>query len=450
MMGRKNPSLKPLAQWIVPILLIATIASCRPTPTAEPNGSTTYGDLDRIDPSGQIVIYWHHYSGEREETLLEMVDEFNATNEWGIAVVPESVGSIDALYEEIQQRAETSALPNLVTAEPYQIASYVVQDDVVELSPYVEHYGWGFTRQERRDFFPFVFQTDPFPQQEGVYSLPFHRSMEVLYYNEDWLYELGYTAPPRTWDEFREMACTASDPEAGTTGYTFAASSVTFTGMLLNRGGQLLSDRATEYAFGNRTGLDVLTFVQELLDGGCMTLETMQYEDQDHFGTGRALFIIDSITGLPFIRRAVADGAGFDWSITPLPTELEEPIVSVYGVDHAVLRTTAEGQLASWLFARWFVEPEQQARWIRATHYFPVCSSSADLLEDYLSEHPQYEIAFGFLSRAIPAEPALIGYDVCREGLNDLFIAAASDGNPTELLAQTLETCNRSLDGAVP
>ncbi len=39
-----------------------------------------------VDPSGQTVIFWHNHSQEREVALLEIIDEFNQSNEWGITV----------------------------------------------------------------------------------------------------------------------------------------------------------------------------------------------------------------------------------------------------------------------------------------------------------------------------------------------------------------------------
>ena len=39
--------------------------------------------------------------------------------------------------------------------------------------------------------------------------------MEVMYYNLDWLNEMGYDGPPTTWAEFKEMACAATDADCG-------------------------------------------------------------------------------------------------------------------------------------------------------------------------------------------------------------------------------------------
>lgn len=49
-------------------------------------------DYENVDPSGQTVTFWHQHSRERETALLEIVEEFNTTNEYGITVVAEYQG----------------------------------------------------------------------------------------------------------------------------------------------------------------------------------------------------------------------------------------------------------------------------------------------------------------------------------------------------------------------
>ena len=53
--------------------------------------------------------------------------------------------------------------------------------------------------------------------------------------------------------------------------------------------------------------------------------------------------------------------------------------------------------MAAWLFLKWFTSPEQQARWVRASNYFPVRRSTAAQLAGYFEENPRYGKAYGFL-----------------------------------------------------
>ena len=64
------------------------------TLTSEPTNHsvTLYGDIENLDPTGQVVVCWHGHTQAREELLLSMIDEFNRVNEWNIAVFAKSQG----------------------------------------------------------------------------------------------------------------------------------------------------------------------------------------------------------------------------------------------------------------------------------------------------------------------------------------------------------------------
>ena len=424
-------------------------------PTEEPTEAPPYdveiyGDLENLDPSGQVVTYWYQHSRSREEALQAMIQEFNSTNEWGITVQGEYAGHYGEIYNKIVAGIPSGEVPDMAVAYQNQAATYATQGAVVELTPYIESEKWGFTSEEMDDFFPFVHQGDYLPQFDGRYGFPPNRSMEVLYYNEDWLHELGYDHPPRTWEEFKEMACAASDPEAGTYGYEFSIDTSTFADWVFNRGGQMINEDATAYVFDGPAGLEALMFLQELFNEGCAILETERYGDQADFGVGKVLFTISSTSGLPYYRSAVAEGAGFNWSISTLPTSLDTPKVNIYGASLSIFRTTPEKQLAAWLFIKWFAEPEQQARWARASNYFPVRKSAAELLQDYFDENPQYAKAFEFLNYDIAIEPGVAGYDECRDAINEMLTAVANGEDPQTWLTQTVEECNAFLEEAAP
>jgi len=113
-----------LAVFVIASMLLAACQPATPEPTKEPEPEKTeaaaepepevpYAD---VDPSGQEVIYWHQHSRAREETLLEIVDEFNNTNEWGITVNAEYQGGYGDIFNKMLGVINTSDAPNLVVA----------------------------------------------------------------------------------------------------------------------------------------------------------------------------------------------------------------------------------------------------------------------------------------------------------------------------------------------
>jgi multiple sugar transport system substrate-binding protein/sn-glycerol 3-phosphate transport system substrate-binding protein len=428
-------------------LIASAIVSCKP---ALNDGSTASSsrNLESLVPDDQVLVFWYPYTQDHEEVLLEMVDAFNSGNKWGITVIAEHGGSTDDIYTKVSDRLGSSVLPDIVVAEPYQVAAYAEQDTLVALEPYLTDFKWGYPEEEEQDFFRALLIIDELPTLKGRYSWPLYRSLDVLYYNEDWLVELGYTEPPGTWDAFTEMACAASDPELDTYGYELSADAATFVGILFSMDGQVIDDDATGYAFGGPEGLGTLTLVRDLLEESCAALKTKAVGDRIDFGAGRVLFAIDSTSDLLQYHRAVDDGAGFNWSIVPLPTTLESPMLYMYGSDLAILKSTPERQLAAWLFLKWLTEPEQQAHWARQFNYTPVRASTIELVQDVFVESPQYEKTFDFLEYDIAIEPGVAGYGECRTAIERMLRATASLGNTTTGLAEAVEECNRSLNRA--
>ncbi|MBN1810938.1 MAG: extracellular solute-binding protein [Anaerolineae bacterium] len=451
----KDKILLKLFTLLLVLSLVGTaVVSCYPALPEEDIKPTqclsydvgAYGDLENVDPRDQVVVLWYPHTGGQEELLLAMIDEFNADNEWDIAIVGEYAGASDMLYDEILGRVESGQLPDVVIAEQHQVATYATLDALVALDPYVGNWKWGYTRKELDDFFPIALADERIPRFSDRYGWPLYLSMEVLYYNEDWLVELGYTGPPETWEEFAEMACAASDSDAGTYGYKFSVDASTFVDMLLNHGGQMVDGDVEAYIFGGEEGLATVTFIQELLSGECAVLKKERFGARTDFSAGEVLFTIGSTSDLPDYRKGVVEGAGFKWSISHLPTTLSRPKVYVEGPSFSLLRSTPEKQLAAWLFLKWFTEPEQQARWAQTFSVLPVRPSATDLLERYVVENPRYGTALDFLDDEVVAEPGVAGYDACHESIQEMLAAIADRGEPTPWLADAVQDCEASLE----
>jgi multiple sugar transport system substrate-binding protein len=431
-----------------------------PVKTAEPEkgyNEAIYGDLENLDPSGAEVTYWYQHTGSREELMLEFIDEFNSTNEWGITVVGETAGGYNELYQKIIAGIPANQLPEMAVAYQNQAATYAGQDVLVALDPYVESAKWGYSATELADFFPVAVTADFLPQFAGRYGWPPYKSMEVMYYNEDWLAELGYDGPPESWDEFEEMACKASDQAfSGATGdgepmgYVYSVDASRFATFVFSRGGNIIAPDGSGYAFGDTPGVDALTFWQDLVAKGCAKQQTESYGDQTDFGNGYSLFTISSISGLPYYGQAVDAGAGFAWSVNPPPHSTAEPRMNIYGASQSIFVSTPEQQLAAWLFNKFLSEPEQQAKWASSTGYFPTRQTAADAMQAYMDENPTYAKAFGFMKLDYGIESPVAGYDECRSAVSDMLTNVLDGADVVDELAGAVEVCNEYLAEAAP
>ena len=416
-----------------------------------------YGDLENIDPGGQAVVYWHQHTGSREELLLSLVDEFNRTNEWGIVVQGEYQGDYDDLHEKIIAGIPDNRLPSVAVAVPDRVAAYAAKGASIPLDPYIESERWGYTKEELKDFFPVALDAGYLPQFEAHYGFPAYKSVEVMYYNEDWLAELGYDGPPETWEEFGEMACAAAEqPFSGATGegtsfgYVFSVNASRFATFVFSRGGNIINREGTGYVFNRPEGLESVVFLRDLMERGCAVEQTQRYGDQSEFGSGRSLFAIGSSFRLPFYVEAVGEGAGFSWSVNPPPHTIGVPRMNAYGASRSIFVTSPVEQLAAWSFIKWMNEPEQQARWASGTGYFAIRQSAADTLADYLAENAVYEKAFGFMLLDHGIEPPVVGYDRCRSAIADMLTAVLRGEDAQAQLDAAVNQCDGYLTEAAP
>lgn len=450
------------------VLLIAAmvVAACGTPATEAPEAEPTEApaepteemmeeemgmDWSTVDPSGQTVIFWHQHSREREEALIALATEFNETNEFGITVEPVYMGSYGDIFQQMLLVMNTGDAPGLVVAYQNQAATYQLADSLVDMNSLVNDAQYGLTAEEQADFFPAFFNSDVFPNFGGArLGLAPNRSMEVMYYNAEWLAELGYDAPPATPEEFAEMACAATEQPfskataEGSRGYELSIDASRFASWTFAFGGDVFDYETGEFSYNSEAAVEAWTFLQGLFDQGCATVVTEDFGDQTNFGQGTTLFTVGSSSGLPFYDSAVSEGAQFEWSVAPLPHTTADPVMNIYGASVSIPKTTPEQELASWIFVKYYTSPEVQAEWSVASNYFPVRASSADTLGDYFVENPRLKAAFDLLQFGV-AEPPVPGYDFVRDMIEQQMAVIVEGGDVQGILDDANEEANSIL-----
>jgi multiple sugar transport system substrate-binding protein/sn-glycerol 3-phosphate transport system substrate-binding protein len=416
--------------------------------TFDLEGPAEDGPLAGIDPSGETVVWWHQHSGSRGERLDEMIAEFNEQNPWGITVDASNQGGYGDIYQQVVAGLTTGNLPNLVVAYQNQAMAYLAGGGVVDMDTFVTDPTWGLNEAESGDYIASFFNQDYAVDGTRI-GFPPNRSIEVMYFNADAVEELGYDGPPTSWDEFREMACRFTEEgwsgyDGDTVGYSIRTDASNIAALTYGFGEDIYDPEADTFTYNNPGTVTALTFMQELLNDGCVNLIAESFGDQNDFAAGKNLFYMGSSSGLPFVQSAINESENpFTWSMAYIPYD-EAPVVDVYGASVSILSTDPEAdlatQLAAWLFVRWYTEPQQQSRWAEASQYFPVRVSSASELGSIFAEIPQYEEAWNLLLGAESAyEPSLAGYDVIRNEAEAVFNTILTEGADVETELEALD-----------
>ena len=429
------------------MLLVVSLWGCEDKETAEELSQQT--NIEALDPSEQRVTFWYQHTRERETALQELIADYNEENEHGIVVKGEYAGSYSDIYNKMVVGIQANALPSLVVAYQNQAMAYYRDGGIVDIAPYMDSPKWGLSRAEKSDFIQSFLKQD-FIGGAQV-GFPPNRSLEVFYYNVDWLRELGFDNPPRTWDEFAQMCRLArdnpfsrSEDKGRSLGFLIEAEASRLASLVFTRGGDLVDETLSRYTIETPAMRGALSMLRGLMEDGSIELMGEEYGDQREFAAGQVLFILRSSSGLPFVTSAVEDGLDFTWTVTYPPNELEEPVVNVYGASVSLCKTTPQQQLAAWLFVKWFTEPAQQARWVRASNYFPVRRSTASELDEYFEKNARYKAAYELLDFG-KSEPTLSGYQQVRRVLQQAMVEIIEGGDMDRVLADVQQDANRTI-----
>jgi basic membrane lipoprotein Med (substrate-binding protein (PBP1-ABC) superfamily)/ABC-type glycerol-3-phosphate transport system substrate-binding protein len=430
-------------------------AVAKPTdkPT-EPPPTTVPDEWANVDPTGQKVMWWHNHPAERDEVINKILDGFNSTNGYGITVSAEYQGSYAEIYNKMLAVLNTSDAPQLVVAYQNNAATYQLGGGLVDMNPLVNSPKWGLSEEEQNDFFPGFWIQDVFPTFGNArLGFPPQRSMEALYYNEEWLKELkaagkiDFDGPPATPEQFKAAACAAKDnafskaTAEGPIGYEMKTDASHAASFAFGFGGDIYDYKNNKYIYSSEASVKAWTFIQDLFKNGCASIVAVPYGDQADFGNGKLLFSIGSTSGLPYYKSAVDSGAKFAWSIGALPHSTPEPAQNIYGASISIPKTTPEAELAAWLFLKYFTSPDIQAEWAKASNYFPVRASVAEKMVDYFAANPVYKAGFDLLQYG-KFEPPVPGYDPVRVKVSEAEAAIADGADVATTLAGLDVTAN--------
>jgi multiple sugar transport system substrate-binding protein/sn-glycerol 3-phosphate transport system substrate-binding protein len=410
--------------------------------------------FDGLQLRGTVVTYWYQHSQGREEALKKMIARFNSTNQWGITVKGEYAGGYADIANKMTAGIAGGSTPDLVVAYQNNAATYELSDALVDLNPYVADPKFGLSKAELGDFFP-SFLAQDLNRQFGGKRLgwPPNRSIEVLYYNADWLKALGIAAPPRTWDEFYADIKMATDPAKGSYGCDLSLDASNVFAQVISRGGDFQAPDAEGYTLSTPQIKASFAFFRKILKEGYAKKIAEQYGDQTDFANKKVLFTMGSTSGLPFYDLAVKKGAGggFAWDVAPIPHSTAKAVLDIYGASVSVAKSSPEKQLAAWLFLRWMSESDQQAEWVRVSNYFPVRKSTADRLGDYLAKNPQFAAAWKALQTSdLKAEPSFLGYEQVRDAISAAYNAVLDGADLDSTLADLDAKANRLYRQARP
>jgi sn-glycerol 3-phosphate transport system substrate-binding protein len=353
------------------------------------------------------IEFWHTFGDElRFDWIQARANAYNEANP-DVEVVPVYKGVSDETLQAAVLAARQGQAPALVQVDG--VSSQLALDSgifqpvssirEVDFSDYIEPVISYYTLNSQ------------------VNSIPFNSSSPVLYFNKDLMREAGLNSdePPTTFGEIEETCATFDAAELGATCVALTPYSWLFEEWMSQQNAELLNNgngregRATSSNVNSTEGRRIFQFHKDLDDQGYLT-NTGTLADTTGtnaiFGEQKALMTINSTAGLGNLLVA-AEESGFELGVgvMPIPDDTERNGVSIGGASIWVSGTASPEEAEAALdFALFLTNTENMADWHKVTGYYPVRTSSVELLrqQGWFEGNPLQVVAFNQLLETHP------------------------------------------------
>jgi ABC-type glycerol-3-phosphate transport system substrate-binding protein len=181
------------------------------------------------------IEFWHAMRGQRSQVIERLAERFHQQNP-DVTVRPRLVVDSGARLGNDYSALYRSLLEAIARGNPPTVAqvyeNWTTQLLEVDALVPVETFG----SVDTSDFVPVFLAANRFGGK--LWTLPFNKSLWVMYYNKEVLKRLGLT-PPKTWEELRATARKIS-AEGSMPGLVFQPGVDTFGHYLVSNGGQFI------------------------------------------------------------------------------------------------------------------------------------------------------------------------------------------------------------------
>ncbi|MFW6306511.1 MAG: extracellular solute-binding protein [Bacillota bacterium] len=347
------------------------------------------------------IDFWYALSGHIREVTLDMVEDFN-TSQNDIQVNPVHRGSYAEALTAAIAAYRTGNAPHVV--QVYEVGTQTLLDSKA-IVPVYQLFEDNNIIVDWNDFLGPL--KAYYSVDDNLSSLPFNSSTPFLFYNKDAFREAGLdpNKPPRTFEEMEEYGEKLVESGVVENAITFGWPSWTMIENMFAWHGEAITNNsngydghATELYINNDFGITLFNKYKELQDKNILAYEGREGTPNPSFLTGKTAMIITSTAYLGGFKET-ADfeiGSGF------LP-RFEDKLQGNSLIGGATLWVfdghEKEEYKAVAEFLSYVASVDQQVDWHKSTGYLPVTISAVNKLESqgWFNENPNHATAFNQL-----------------------------------------------------
>ena len=371
--------------------------------------------------------------------LKKLIDDFNRQNRDEIQVKWREMPALSADYlEQLQAELQSGqSSVDLIGGDVIWPAQFAANGWILDLSD-------RFTGGMQQEYLDGPLGSVHY---EGkVWGVPWFTDAGMFYYRKDLLEESGFSEPPKTWDEMKEMAERVRRDAGTRYGFVFQGSQdeggvVDALEHVWNAGGDVLDGE--KVIIDSPEAAQGLTLRRSMIVDGVAPQATGDYttqESQAIFTNGDVVFM----RNWPFVYGLLSDPETSrvkpdQVDIAPLPVADEgDRSFSGLGGWNFMVNATSEGKLEEiWTFIEYMSAPEQQRTFALESARLPTLRSLYED-EEVLNKLPVAELGREALENARP-RPVSPYYSDMSLAMAEQFNAALKGEVPVEQALENLQ-----------
>ena len=422
-----------------------------------------------FDPDQPVTIRFYSTIGKKNLPVIDAFIEQFMEMYPNITVEHTQPGGYDEVRDTIKTELTVGEQPNIAYCYPDHVAMYNRSGKVITLDQFIDHPEYGLTAEQKADFIEGFYNEGRQFGDGFMYTLPFSKSTEVLYYNKTF-FEANNLKVPTTWDEMEALCAQikAIDPTCVPLGYDSEAN--WFITMTEQYGSPYTStERGKNFQFNNDQNKAFVKEFRSWYEAGYFTTQEIYgaytsglFVNQDA-STPRSYMSIGSSAGAQHQRPAATnDGYAFEVGIASIPqVNPANPKVISQGPSLCIFDSDNKQEVvASWLFVEFLTtNAEFQAAFSMTSGYMPVIKSVNDIpvYADYIANADGGDNVTALSikvsneqANAYYVSPAFNGSSAARDQVGDLmqycFTTPTTDVDAllNEAFKQAIDECKKA------
>lgn len=343
------------------------------------------------------VTFWHTMGQANQDTLNRMIEAFNAIYP-NITIEHAAQGGYDDIKDKISAAIPAGTTPTMAYCYPDHVAEYMSAGAVENLDGYINDSIIGLGKEDHdsagvADFVDSFWEEGKsyggeFGQEGSVYSVPFSKSTEVMFYNKTFFDEKKI-AVPTTWAEMAAIMPTIKSLGYTALGYDSDAN------LLITRMEQegipyTSADADNHFLFENSRAKDLVREMKGWYDNGYLITSgssaNNSYTSNMFIGEAepQTVMTIGSTGGTSYNHTS-----NFEIGVAPIPGgTLNDHVISQGPSICFFARATQVEKYAAWLFYKFISNTNNSATYSVLTGYAPVRKSSftCDIFKNYTTD----------------------------------------------------------------